>query len=67
MCAVPSSDRRRRFLQYNFVDPGWGGAEFPTGAGPPSPAGAGAALPCELDSRNVLQSTKSQLKTQLNK
>ena len=22
---VPSSDRRRRFLQYNFMDPGWGG------------------------------------------
>ena len=21
---VPSSDRRRRFLQYNFMDPGWG-------------------------------------------
>ena len=43
MCTVPSSDRRRRFLQYNFMDPGWGGAEFPTGGRPPgSPAGAGA-------------------------
>jgi len=21
---VPSSDRRRCFLQYNFMDPGWG-------------------------------------------
>ena len=30
------SDRRRRFLQYNFMDPGWG-AEFPMGAGPPTP------------------------------
>jgi len=29
MCTVPSSDRRHRFLQYNFMDPGWGGAEFP--------------------------------------
>jgi len=28
--------RRRRFLQYNFMDPGWG-AEFPTGAWPPWP------------------------------
>ena len=36
---VPSSDRRRCFLQYNFMDPGWGG-EFPTGGSPP-PAGAG--------------------------
>ena len=25
MCTAPSSDRRRRFLQYNFMDPGWGG------------------------------------------
>ena len=24
MCTVPSSDRRRRFLQYNFMDPGSG-------------------------------------------
>jgi len=24
MCTVPSSDRRRCFLQYNFMDPGWG-------------------------------------------
>jgi len=24
-----------RFLQYNFMDPGWGGAEFPTGGRPP--------------------------------
>jgi len=27
MCTVPSSDRRRRFLQYNFMDPGWGGGQ----------------------------------------
>ena len=37
--------RRRRFLQYNFMDPGWGGAEFPTGGGRP-PAGAGAGQLC---------------------
>ena len=35
--------RCRRFLQYNFMDPGWGGAEFPTG-GRPSPASPPAAL-----------------------
>jgi len=27
MCTVPSSDRRRRFVQYNFMDPGWGGGQ----------------------------------------
>jgi len=33
MCTVLSSDRRCRFLQYNFMDPGWG-PEFPTGGRP---------------------------------
>ena len=26
--------RRRRFLQYNFMDPGWGGENFYGGPGP---------------------------------
>ena len=45
MCTVPSSDRRRRFLQYNFMDPGWGGGQNFLWGGRPSPlpaAGAGA-------------------------
>ena len=44
MCTVPSSDRRRRFLQYNFMDPGWGGRISYGAASPPAspPAGAGA-------------------------
>ena len=42
--------RRRRFLQYNFMDPGWGGQNFPRGAwqgpGPGPLAGAGAVYRC---------------------
>jgi len=38
MCTVPSSDRRRRFLQYNFMDPGCGGRiSYGGGGRPPAP------------------------------
>ena len=43
MCSL-QYHRRRRFLQYNFMDPGWGG-EFLRGARPP-PAGTGAVMLC---------------------
>ena len=52
MCTVPSSDRCRRFLQYNFMDPGWGGAEFPMGGQAPltlPPAGADAGYECSCE------------------
>jgi len=37
MCTVPSSDRRRRFLQYNVMDPGLGVTISYGGPGPPAP------------------------------
>ena len=58
LCTVPSSDRRRRFLQYNFMDPGWGGGQnFLRGANPP--AGAGAAFTNVLVNKNVEETLQS--------
>ena len=44
MCTVLSSDRRCRFLQYNFMDPGWGARISYGGPGPLPPQLAPALL-----------------------
>ena len=63
MCTVPSSDRRRRFLQYNFMDPGWGGGRISYGGQAPClpnpPAGAGAAFTNVLVNKNVEETLQS--------
>ena len=43
LCTVPSSDRHRRFLQYNFMDPGWG-ARISYGGQVPMPPSLAPAL-----------------------
>ena len=63
MCTVPSPDRRRRFLQYNVMDPGLGVTISYGGPGPPAPLPAGAGADCSVSKTKFPQCQDPSLRS----